>query len=203
MDPKQKETYSREEIEDVCAEIERQWEYHLLIRSVFVSRAHEVAPNWESPGYFSAKGAVFKVEVPDPLTEILDRGLKGVGHWANQNYVIRLFGILDQHMMITAGRERNSRFTKLLALLRNMVGAHTRGYRNPERRKAREATKLIQELLDSRVIEEDVRSFNLSINTVLEKLKTGCAEFVRSLESQPKPIPSNKKCQSSGTDEAV
>ncbi len=162
--------YFREPIEEICEEIERQWEYHLIARAVFPPNIVKVILEYESSPYHIQQGARLKVRVPVPLSPLMERGLEGTGHWLNQNYIIRLFGILDEYQVITAGKEANNPYTRILASLRHKVGAHSRGYRNPESREARKLTQWIQEHLDSSVSPEAVRHFNLSIHPVLHRL---------------------------------
>jgi hypothetical protein len=180
--------YSREQIEEICEEVERQWEYHFIARAAFPPNIMEVIPEYESSPYHIRQGARVKVCVPVPLSPLMERGLEGIGNWLNQNYIIRLFGILDEYQVITAGKEANNPYTRILASLRHKVGAHSRGYRNPESSEVRKLTQLIQAHLDSSVLPDDVRHFTLSIHPVLHRLKEHCVKFVCSLESRPKPI---------------
>jgi hypothetical protein len=180
--------YSREQIEEICEEVERQWEYHFIARAAFPANIMEVIPEYESSPFHRQQDVRMKVGIPVPLSPVMERGLEGIGHWLNQNYIMRLFGILDEYQVITAGKEASNPYTHILASLRHKVGAHSRGYRNPESNEARKLTQLIQKHLDSSVPPEDVRHFNLSIHPVLHQLKEKCVRFVRSLEGKPKPI---------------
>jgi hypothetical protein len=180
--------YSREQIEEICGEVERQWEYHLIARAAFPTNILEVIPEYESSPYHIQHGAQVKVCVPVPLSPLMERGLEGIGHWLNQNYIIRLFGILDEYQVITAGKQAKNPYTRILASLRHKVGAHSRGYRNPKNGEVRKLTQLIREHLDPSVLPDDVRHFNLSIHPVLQTLKEHCVTFVRSLEGKPKSI---------------
>jgi hypothetical protein len=185
---RRKSIYSREQIEEICEEVERQWEYHFIARAAFPANILQVIPEYESSPYHIQHGAQMNVRVPVPLSPLMARGLEGIGHWLNQNYIVRLFGILAEYQVITAGKQAKNPSTRILASLRPKVGAHSRGYRNPESGKVRKLTQLIQEHLDSSVLPDDVRHFNLSIHPVLQTLKEHCVTFVRSLEGKPKPI---------------
>jgi hypothetical protein len=183
----QESVYSREQIEEICEEVESQWEYHLIARAAFPSNMMEGIPEYESPPFYPQHGVRLQVRVPVPFSPVMERGLEGIGHWLNQNYIIRLFGILDEYRVITAGREASNPYTHILAILRHNVGTHSRGYRNPGRTEVRKVTRLIQEHLDPSVLDEDIRHFNLAIDTVLHRLKEHCVTFVRSLEGRLKP----------------
>ena len=116
----------------------------------------------------------------------MNRGLDSIAHWLNQNYIIRLFGILNENNFITAGKNHKNPYTEIVALMRHVV-SHSRGERKIDRGKEKKATKLIMEHLDSRILPDDIRSFNLSIDAVLLPLKNHCVEFVSSQEGKDKP----------------
>lgn len=179
--------FTKIEIDKICEEIELQWEYHIVSRSVFFSGFGDNDFKFESPTFYKNKGAFFCVTLPEERTGIMNRTLKGVGAWLNQNYIIRLWGILDGNGIITVGKNESNSYTEILSLLRHKVGAHSSGYRNPKRSKSKEATKLICKYFDRAFIPNDADFFNLSIDTVLEPLKTKCIGFVRSLEGKEKP----------------
>ena len=183
-------TYNQSIVADICEEIERQWEHHLLIRAALPAGIPNDCSQYESPPYYKSKNVVLLVCRPQPLPAVMVRGYSGVGAWANQNYVIRLFGILEGHGVIRAGKNTKNPYTEIVSLLRNSVGAHSRGQKNSRRSETRRATRLIQEHLDDRVLPEMIKTFNLSIDSVLERLKDGCQQFVSSLEGRP--VPSRK-----------
>jgi hypothetical protein len=113
------------------------WDYHFVARAAFPSGLMGRLPEYESPQFYIDKGIHFRVRVPRPLLQGMERRLGNVGHWLNQNYIIRLFGILDQDGVITAGKKEGNPYTLILALLRQRVRAHSRGYRNPKSREVR------------------------------------------------------------------
>lgn len=96
--------YTKNIVADICDEIERQWEHHLLIRAAFPAGIPDDRSQYKSPPYYRRKNVVFLVCRPQPLPAVMARGYDGVGAWANQNYVIRLFGILEEYGVIKAGK---------------------------------------------------------------------------------------------------
>ena len=90
--------------------------------------------------------------------------------------------------MISAGRRVGNPHTKIVASLRHLVGAHSSGYRNVQRKEAREVSILIRDHLDpcKRDFGEDTSVFLLAIE-LLEKLKAECVTFVRSLDGAERP----------------
>jgi hypothetical protein len=184
--------YTCEKINEICEEVERQWEYHLLARAAFPSSLMEVLSEYESGKFYAEHGVQLKVSVPVSLSPIMQRGLEGIAHWLNQNYIIRLYGILDEYKIIKAWKQSESQdkddpCIEILYLLRPKVGAHSRGYRNPKKSDVQKVTRLIQKHLDSSVEDESVRHFLLAIDTVLYNLKEHCKDFVRSRKGKPIP----------------
>ena len=165
-------------------EMSEQWEYHLLVRSIFTWKLgdHVASGNrkFVSPPWYRIRGAAFKYEIPDPPAAIMARRLSGVGAWLNQNYVIRLFGLLDGKGIIKAGINRGEKSILLLKILRNEVGAHSSGKR-PKPDRAKKAAHLIKELYGHPTTVGEVRTYSLSVDNVLEPLMLGCRGFVQSL----------------------
>jgi hypothetical protein len=141
---KRDETYSREKIIQICEEIGRQWEYHLVTRAVFPVDAVKSRSEYSSPPFYRQHGAAFRVVITNSDSPLIRRALTGVPHWLNQNFIIRLFGLLDEDNVITAGKEAGNKFTDILAGLRHMVGSHSSGYANPQKREFRKVTSLIK-----------------------------------------------------------
>lgn len=180
-------TYSAETITRICDEIERQWEYHLVTRAVFPVNAATAASEFTSPRFYQHYGAFFRVIVKDPASPLIRRALRGLPHWLNQNFIIRLFGLLDEYNVITAGKLEKNAFTGIIAGLRHLVGAHSSGYPSPQKREFKQVTRLIKAHLDPDVDVDSVRDFHLDIKKVLRPLKEKCLEFVRALEGKPRP----------------
>jgi hypothetical protein len=183
--------YSAADIDAICNEVERQWQYHLFARAAF-PHGIEGKTNWNTDSneyrFYHDRGAQLKVTLPGPLPA----GVQDIGHWLNQNYIIRLFGTLDEHWVLKAGKNANDPSTGIVARLRQRVGAHTSGYWNPEENdEDSNLTELIRGHLDPSVDDEAIRQFNLSIDTVLFRLKENCLSFVRSLIG--KKIPPKKR----------
>jgi len=87
-------------------EIERQWKYHLFVRAAFPCNA-ERKTTWDTESeeyrFYSDRGARLKVTLATPLPT----GVQDIGHWLNQNCLIRLCGILEQHGVVKATAGQN------------------------------------------------------------------------------------------------
>ena len=180
-------TYSREQIVTICQEIERQWDYQIIARALLPLNANNSLPKYSSPPFYDHLGASFDIIVKNPSSPLMRRALNGVPHWLNQNFIIRLFGVLDEHNAITAGRKANNVFSKILAALRHRVAAHTSGSPNPQSSGLKELTELMKAHLDPTIDSDNIRDFRLDIDTVLCRLKDKCIEFVQTLEGKEVP----------------
>lgn len=188
-------TYTEEEIQKICDEIELQWNYHLLCRAIFYSGAGIMKTTYPPPSYYKEKGIDFLISFPDPMAENMKKSLEGIAAWLNQNYIIRLFGILNEHKVIKMGKPQKNHYTEILACLRHKVGAHSAGYKNSYSKESEDISTLIRNHLDPRVLSSDIQHFNLSIDTVLEPLKNHIMLFIKSLNGVPIPeITDNQKC---------
>jgi len=172
---------SKNEIDEICAEIEVQWEYHLMTRAVFYSKFPE-KDYYESPTFYQERGFSFKVEIPIK-SDNFDRASRGIAVWLNQNYIIRLFGILDSKRIIKYGIEQKSEIIELIKILRNNVGAHSSGRRVGKRKSdLLKATLLIIRLFDKKIELKDLDHFKLSVDSVLEPMKIKTIDYIKELE---------------------
>ena len=134
-------------IKEISSEIERQWSLHLISRAAFPSKITDRYPKYESPSYYSGKGIHLSIEYIN-LDQKHYKSLDGIGHWLNQNFIIRLFGILNEYNVDVAGKIDENDFTKIVAYLRQKVGAHSKGKRNPQNTDAQEITDLLRKYFD-------------------------------------------------------
>jgi hypothetical protein len=169
------------EIEEICKEIELQWDYLLMARAIFYSKfPHQ--DDFYSPSFYSARGISFHVTLPEVKSERFSRAAKGIAVWLNQNYVLRLYGILDSKELIKLGKATDSKIIQLVTILRMNVGSHSTGRHVSKRSELRKATKLTNSLFGREIDLDKVNVFTLSIDSVLLPLKNQVLNFVRSLE---------------------
>ena len=171
---------TNEEIFEVCEEIEIQWEYHLMTRAVFYSKFPE-RNNYISPGFYRIHGIEFNIQLPTIKSQTFQRASKGVGVWLNQNYAIRLFGILDSKGIIKYGEVNNIKLIKLIKLLRNNIGAHSTGRNVSRKTNLRTATKLINALFNRNLNVDQVDHYSLAVDSVLYPMKNQTKDLIRSL----------------------
>ena len=172
---------NKEEVTGICEEIELQWGYHLLTRAVFYSKFPE-KDEYTSPDFYQDRGIKFHVSLPENKSELFNTASQGIQMWLNQNYVIRLFGILNKKKLLKYGKENKIDIIVLIDLLRNEIGAHQSGRRVRDRGKLKKATKLINDLFDQELDIEDVGNYLLAVDNVLEPMKNKVTKFIKEFE---------------------
>ncbi|MCB0395481.1 MAG: hypothetical protein KDD36_02430 [Flavobacteriales bacterium] len=167
---------------ELTDEIDRQWEYHLLTRAVFNSNFPKDL-EYISPPFYEERGICIKVKILDAYSEVFKNSAGTVAVWLNQNYVIRLYGILDSKRLIKHGKENDIKIIELINIMRQNVGAHSTGRRASNKSDLNKATKLINELFGKKISIESIRSYTLSIDSVLEPMKDQVKAFISGLKA--------------------
>ena len=126
------------------------------------------------------------ITVNNPNSPLMKRALKDVPRWLNQNFIIRLFGLLEQNGVIRAGKEAKNPFTGIVARLRHVL-AHTSGNAKPDAKTLQTVAKLLNEHFNTGMDLNSVCDFNLDVKRILQPLKDKCIEFVQFLKGKPVP----------------
>ena len=151
-----------------------------MSRSIFYSTFPD-KDEFLSPEFYQKRGMTFYVKLPASKTEAFERASKGIGVWLNQNYVIRLFGILDSKQIIKYGMENNIDIIKLIKLMRNNIGAHSTGRNATRTSELRKATELINNMFGRNINVDEVASFTLSVDSVLLPMKCQTVTLIKGL----------------------
>ena len=188
-DPVEKITLPKEQVSEICSEIETQWLYLVMARAVFRADFPE-KDNYESPEFYQRHEIVFSIKLPEKKSKNFLLAAKGIKLWLNQNYVIRLYGTLEKYRILYSGRKAyGNKVMILLYELRPKIGAHSAGC-PPSDKEGRKhlikATKLTNELFkrDREFLPGDVKHYDLPLDSVLQPMKDQAIEFVRSLEAK-------------------
>lgn len=171
---------TKEQKDEICTEIDTQWECHLMTRAIFDSQF----PNrltYQSAQLYRQHGLNFHVEILNSKSDQFLKSSKRVAVWLNQNYVIRLYGILDQFLPLDK-YSKDEEVIALLRMLRNNIGAHSMGKQSNNRKKIVKATQLINKLFGRNISEENVLNYTLSVDSVLLPLKEQIKSVVRNIE---------------------
>src|SRR5688500_678552 len=80
----------------IAAEIDKQIEILHRCRSVFPRLDNSLVGQTEfrAPGYYQQLGLDVSVKLSSPMTAEFIDGLFDLGHWINENFVVRLWSIL-------------------------------------------------------------------------------------------------------------
>ena len=149
-----------------------------MTRAVFYSNFSET-DKFLSPPFYEKKGYLFEVTLPKIKSEKWKKSAQDVGNWLNQNYVIRLYGILDSKQIRKISPKPE--IIKLVESLRPNVGAHSTGNHVSKMTDLRKATRLINSLFNKNIDIQKVENYDLSIDTVLEPMKDKIIDLIKTL----------------------
>jgi len=172
---------------NVVMEIEAQVRMLLRTRSVFPHVGSDAvgqvkaktAPFYESHG--------FRVEFRfgEPLTQESVESINEVGHWTNENFLVRVYAILESNGIVN----KNEQIKKdrpgyeevdILRRLRHEI-THAGGHYNPtDHRSKKLYTRIVTHFrLDHRTFHADSEErFPLPIDTVVMPLADACKKYV-------------------------
>ena len=138
---------------------------------------------YDSPTFYSRLGLKFKISLPENKSREFIKGAEGLSNWLNQNYVIRLYGLLEKYKIMYSGRKAyDNKLMILLYELRPKIGAHSSGRSATDRGHLKKATGLINELFDRTIDSNQVQHYMLPVDTVLAPMKEMAIQFVKSLK---------------------
>ena len=159
------------------------WTSFVNCRAHFPYVSDEVvgATSIRTAPYYSARGFDVWLCFPKALTKKNVRDFNGIGHWINQNFIVRLCALLEWHKVLVSGQEIDStlaggKHVWLVRQLRN-VFAHTAGRCNRRKREHKKILKTMGTMLG--VDTRSATDFPLGINEVLKPLFNGCKEYVK------------------------
>jgi len=133
-----------------------------------------------TPPYYQAQGISIVHSFDVPLSLVKKNEINEIGHWINQNFIIRLCALMESHHMLSASINIDFNLDgaeqlNIVRRLRNRF-AHSSGRFNSADSDDVKTMELIRDHLgisiDGRV------DWPLAIDTVLEKLLEGCKMYV-------------------------
>ena len=168
------------DIGSILKDIDTLWDKFFRCRSHFpcVSPTMEGQRCIPTAPYYEAEGLEVTYVLNQDLTLDMIDELNDIGHWLNQNLVVRLYAILDHHNVVDSIEEEYDgwRYVSLTRWLRNYF-SHQSGFYNPN---DPDHKKTMQEMGDLLHIDIEGREeFPLLIDKVLHPLLEGCKKFVR------------------------
>jgi len=177
------------DIGNVSSAIQHQVE--LLNRSratfPFIPRSAIGGGEGETAPYYLERGHLIRFSFQPPLTREIIDAINAVGHWINQNFIIRLCAVLESHRVIGKEIEMDKaldgyREVDFVRRLRNKF-AHGSGRYDPN---DPEHGRLREDLLNYFELEasehpESAGNFPIPIDRVLAPLADGSQQYVRAI----------------------
>lgn len=173
----------KEKVEEVIDLLDNLWMNFKNCRAHFPAISNTMIGETIIPTapYYIADGFQISFVLTDPLDKPKLDTIHEIGHWINQNFVIRLCALLESRDIIPKDLEKKMdqniegwQNVDLVRRLRNYF-AHSSGKYNPSKK---EHIKTMEVLGAHLGIDIDGRDdFPLSINTVLEPLFNGCKKY--------------------------
>jgi hypothetical protein len=175
-------------------EIDAQYQYLFSTRSVFPYMDESAIGNSKSRtgSLYTNKGFDVQFDFGRPLTKDDVGRIRAIGHWINQNYVIRLCALLEANRIIPTEREgkidknlEGSDEIDILRRLRNKF-AHSSGRYDPN---DPDNKKLYERIVDHFNVSSAQDSgtatdYPLNIKRVLLALTEGCKKYVVAFHEQ-------------------
>jgi hypothetical protein len=141
--------------------------------------------------FYQRRGHNLEFHFAEPLTEDDVRRIREIGHWINQNYVVRLCALLESHGVVP--KEGKGKICKelpgheeidILRRLRNEF-AHSSGRYDATDPEAR---KLYERIVDHFRIQTDdpssAKDYPIPIDTVLVPLTQACKRYVVAVKGE-------------------
>ncbi|MCB0397590.1 MAG: hypothetical protein KDD36_13125 [Flavobacteriales bacterium] len=155
------------------------WNCLLLTRAVFSNKDFGVSMSYDSPGFYTQR--IIDVSVNwRKLGKFKDvYNPKLLNYWHNANFIIRIYGVLDEYKLLEKNNRKKSKALQLIHILRNKVGAHQNGLQRPKKKYLRKVNELFKELRIREMEIDKISNFDLAIDSVLLKLKNALVEDIR------------------------
>jgi hypothetical protein len=122
---------------------------------------------------------------PDGITREEITRIRRIGHLMNQNFVIRLYAILEDHEVIKSKKEicespSGGEAVYIVRKLRNVFG-HSGGKYDGKDKEHVKLLRRLDDLIGSSYSSENCTDWPLLINTVLKPLRDGCVDYINSI----------------------
>jgi hypothetical protein len=183
--------------DDVATEIDRQVDFLHRCRSVFPRLHKNMAGQTEfsAPDYYQQLGYNVSVKLPAPMTPEFIEGVFELGHWLNENFVTRLWAILESNHVVSRTSKidqglANWRDVDLLRRLRNKIGHGSGAYEPGDADKKKLFDAIVQYYnVPQGYSYFEVEKYPIGVGQVLVPMAQGCktyaAAFVAAKDDSP------------------
>jgi hypothetical protein len=125
-----------------------------------------------------------QIKYNHPIDEIFRDYNNSIGHFLNQNFLLRLFAVLQYHGIYDGFDKTRYKKLQILKQLRNEFG-HGLGTYNPTSPKDKKLMKNI--VTEFNLPDIDYSDFPISIDTVINEIVNESLRCVTELSQKPKP----------------
>lgn len=173
----------KSELDNILDEMDVLWENLNQNRGYFpcVDDSSVGTTTLLTPPYYRNQGINIEHTFKEPLSvEKKDQMLR-IGHWINENFIIRLCALMESYHMLSSSIKIDFTLdgTEQLNIVRRLRNrfAHSSGRYNPDDPDDLTTMKLMGKHLSISIDGRD--AWPLAIDTVLEKLLDGCRKYAK------------------------
>ncbi len=173
----------KSKLEEIIKEMDAQFKKFVNCRAHFPYLNESVLGKKQlvTAPYYMKKGFEIFFHFNQAITEEHIIKSNEIGHWINQNFIIRLYALLEYHQIVSKkiSIDQTIKGWEELDLLRRLrqFFSHTSGKYNPH---DKDQKKLLQRLTKHfKLSLKNPRDFPISLDTVVEPLFKGCKEYVK------------------------
>lgn len=173
-----------ESLIDILNEMDILWQNFVNCRAHFPYVPNEMIGQVAATTapYYIKQGFHITFNFGEPLTEDIIKKINAIGHWINQNFIVRLCALLESNHILSNEIPIDfdldgSDDVDLVRRLRNYF-AHSSGKYNSSKSEHRKTLEKMGTHLNVDI--KNRIDFPLSIGTVIEPLFKGCKKYVES-----------------------
>jgi hypothetical protein len=145
--------------------------------------------------YYQGMGFTYIFEFATPLTLDFIKSHNDLAHWINQNFVVRLYAVLESNGLISQAIQirpdlQGHEEVDIVRRLRNQFGHGPGNYdpTDPEKKKLFDRIRTYFNLSNEEISRSEGK-FPLPINQVLVPLAEGCKRYAAEVERTENQIP--------------
>ena len=169
---------------EIVLEIDTQIERLHRCRSVFPRLGRHLAgqKTFEAPAYYRQLGFDVVVALQQPMTEEFIDTLNNLAHWLNENFILRLYAVLESNSMYRSKLDQNLPGydeMDIVRRLRNMIG-HGSEYDPADSGKKKLYDRVVAHFnVQSESYLQDAEKYPIAVGQVLVPMAHGCKVYVQ------------------------
>jgi len=162
--------------------IEFNWQCLLMTRAIFNYKHFGIDNKYSSPSLYTKYNINVEVNWVNMGRFSSDFSSKQLQYWHNANFLIRIYGLLDEFNIISLKENRvKYPILELIYFLRHKIGAHQSGIRKPKKKYIQEVNELFNKIGIKEMNGDSISNYNLAIDAVLYKIVLKLKEIVREI----------------------